>query len=96
MGEQYKIIEYSLSLFLIYSSKILSDIIFKTEGASNDDTNKGGTHNNDEAKKEVNHEKEQASEQVKDETGEVSEQESFEIEEEKEDLDNLIKEAHSA
>jgi hypothetical protein len=38
------------------SSSILSDIIYKTEGSSNDDTDKGGTDNNDEAYEEESNE----------------------------------------
>ena len=65
MGEQFKIIEYYLIiLFIMYantSSSILSDIVYKTEGSSNDDTDKDGTDNNDEAyKEEESHETEEA------------------------------------
>jgi len=53
MGEQFKILEYSLIIlfisigrvFLISSSDIIADTIYKTEGSSNYHEDKGGTGN---------------------------------------------------
>ena len=94
MGEQFKIIEYSLIIlfismgrvFLISYSDIIPDTIYKTERSSNDHTDKGGTGNYPEAYREESPKTEKA----------PVEQESFEIEEDIEHVDHLIKRTKSA
>ena len=100
MGEQFKILEYSLIIlfisigrvFLISSSDIIADTIYKTEGSSNDHEDKGGTGNYPKVYREESPEteKEHMEEESPETEKEHVEEESFEIEDEIDHVDDLI------
>ena len=74
----YTIEDLKISTCIIYantSTSTHSDIIYKSEGSSNDDGDKGGTDKND---------------------GAYEEEESFELEEEIEHIEKLIKDSNDA
>ena len=74
----YTIEDLRISTCIIYaytSTSTHSDIIYKFEGSSNDDGDKGGTDNND---------------------GANEEEESFELEEEIQDIERLMKNSNDA
>jgi len=73
----YTIEDLKISICIIYANtptSTHSDIIYKYEGSSNDDGDKGGTNNNDGA----------------------NEEESFELEEEIEHIEKLIRDSNDA
>jgi len=78
----YTIEDLNLSTCIIYAntSTTHSDIIYKFEGSSNDDDDKGGTDKNDGTNKNDG----------------ANEEESFELEEEIEDIERLIKALNNA
>ena len=88
----YTIEDLKIHTCIIYantSTSTPSDIIYKCEGSSNDDGGKGGTDNNDKAN-------DDGGKGGTDNNDEANEEESFEIEEEIENIERLMKESNKA